>query len=181
MRIIGGEFKGRRFDIVKGFKGRPTTDFAKEGLFNVLSNMIDWSETDVLDLFAGTGAITIECASRGAKSALAIEKDRRAVYHLEKIIDSLEIDAAFASSSDAFFFLEKNRGSFDLIFADPPFSKQYGLRIHELVFQGSALREGGLLIIEHEPHEELSNLAHWQQTRKYGKVHFSFFRKSDSQ
>ena len=177
MRIIGGEFKGKRFEILKGFKGRPTTDFAREGLFNVLHNAIDWSETKVLDLFSGTGSITLEGISRGAQSGVAVEKDRRASRHLDKIIESMEITDAYCVASDAFFYLEKQGTKFDLIIADPPFANTWGSRVHETVFKQDCLAENGLLIIEHDPHEVISNLPHWEQTRKYGKVHFSFFRR----
>jgi len=177
MRIIGGEFKGQRFDILKGFKGRPTTDFAREGLFNVLQNALDWQETKVLDLFSGTGSLTLECISRGAQSVIAVEKDRRASRHLDKLIESMEISDAYCVAADAFFYLEKQGNKFDLIIADPPFKNVLGTRVHETVFKQDCLAEGGLLIIEHDPHEVISGLAHWEQTRKYGKVHFSFFRK----
>jgi 16S rRNA (guanine966-N2)-methyltransferase len=177
MRIIGGEFKGLRFDIVKGYKGRPTTNFGREGLFNVLQNSIDWPETRVLDLFSGTGSLSLECSSRGAKSVVSVEKDRRASRHLSKLIESMKIEDAYCVSSDVFFYLDKQRHQFDLIIADPPFDEMWGARIHEKVFAKDILAEGGLLIIEHEPREVLSQLAHWDRTKNYGKVHFSFFRK----
>lgn len=177
MRIIGGEFKGQRFEILKGFKGRPTTDFAREGLFNVLHNSLDWSKTNVLDLFSGTGSISLECMSRGAQSVVAVEKDRRASRHLDRLIESMEIGDAYCVASDAFLYLEKQRKKFDLIFADPPYAEKWGERVHRVVFKKDSLAEGGTLIIEHDPHEVISGLPYWEQTRKYGKVHFSFFRK----
>ncbi len=174
MRIIGGIHKGRTIKVPNDLQLRPTTDFAKEGLFNILANRIDFEETSVLDLFSGTGHISLEFASRGSKNITSIDNNHKCVYFLRNTSDLLNMNIS-ASKADVFEFLAKTNLKFDLIFADPPYDAENIPEIHKLVFERGLLNPGGFLIIEHGPKTKLEDLAHFKQHRKYGNVNFSFF------
>ncbi len=174
MRIIGGEHKGRIIKVPSGLPVRPTTDFAKEGLFNILTNKISFDDTVVLDLFSGTGHISLEFASRGSKRITAVDQNFKCVSFLRTVAGDLGLDVNTVKS-DVFDFLKKSSGKSDLIFADPPYDLPNIPEIHKLVFGQELLNPGGLLIIEHGPRTNLGELTGFTQQRKYGNVNFSFF------
>ena len=174
MRIIGGTHKGRIIRVPQGLPVRPTTDFAKEGLFNILSNKVDFESLRVLDLFTGTGHISLEFASRGAVYVCGVDKHAGCVSFLKRTAAELKLDIS-AVKSDVFTFLGNKGAKYDLIFADPPYELPDIPKIHELVFAGGFLNENGLLIIEHGAKTSLDELSGFTQKRKYGNVNFSFF------
>jgi len=176
MRIISGELKGRRFQPAKNFKGRPTTDFGRESLFNILSNQLDWETVAVLDLFSGTGAMAFEAMSRGALRASAVEIDRRACRQIEKNASELQLEDVHVFGMDVFLFIEKIGERFELIIADPPFDMECGQSIVQAIRDFDLLAPDGLLVVEHGQREDLSQEAGFQKMKKYGNVRFSFFR-----
>ncbi len=176
MRIISGTHKGKIIKVPKGLPVRPTTDFAKEALFNILANKIDFENTTVLDLFSGTGHISLEFASRGSKSITGVDKNVQCVVFLKSISKELNFDIN-AIKDDVFDFLKKNKLKFDLIFADPPYDLENISSINELIFTNDLLNEKGILIIEHGPKTNLESCAGFTRHRKYGNVNFSFFEK----
>lgn len=175
MRIIGGLHKGRTINVTKGLDVRPTTDFAKEGLFNILSNKVDFDSLQVLDLFAGTGNIAFEFASRGS-TVTSIDKSVDCIRFISSTSKNLDLGIS-VFKSDVFKFLQTHTQKYDLIFADPPYSLENIPQIHELVFQNNLLKDNGWLIIEHGPTTKLESLSHFVKHRKYGNVNFSFFAK----
>ena len=177
MRIIGGTYKGKQLIAPKNLPVRPTTDFAKEGLFNILNNKVDFDELNVLDLFCGTGNITLEFASRGAKQIVAIDKHSPCLYFVKDTAKALKLNSVYTERADVFKYLEKTHSSYDLIFADPPYELENIPMIHELVYKNNILNPEGILIIEHSSKTDLSDKEHYLETRKYGNVHFSFFQK----
>lgn len=179
MRIIGGTYKGKQLPVPKNLPVRPTTDFAKEGLFNILNNRLDFEGLTVLDLFAGTGNISLEFASRGAARVYAIDKHTPCVNFIRDVARSLKLGMVSPDRADVFKYLEKPFGMVDLVFADPPYELGNIPDIHELVFAHPWLKPGGTLIIEHGPRTLLSDKLHYLETRKYGNVHFSFFQNPD--
>ncbi len=177
MRIVSGELKGRILNPPKNIKARPTTDIAKEGLFNIINNYFDFTDITVLDLFAGTGSISFEFASRGSKSIHLVEIDPIHFNFICKTKTDLNLYQINPIRHDAFKFLKNCRLKFDIIFADPPYTISGIERIPELVFSNDLLNENGWLIVEHSKTANLSNLIFYSETRNYGNVHFSFFRK----
>jgi len=175
LRIIAGTHKGKQIIAPKNLPVRPTTDFAKEGLFNILNNRIDFEELIALDLFCGTGNISLEFASRGAKKIQSIDKHSPCLYFLKSTAKSLGLNSINTERADVFKYLEKVNLKFDLIFADPPYELENIGAIYDLVFKNNLLNNEGLLIIEHGPKTDLSKKPTYIETRKYGNVHFSFF------
>ncbi|NND62920.1 MAG: methyltransferase domain-containing protein [Flavobacteriaceae bacterium] len=176
MRIISGSHKGKRLTAPKNLPVRPTTDFAKEGLFNILRNQYDFSEIKVLDLFSGTGNISFEFASRGVPSITSVDAHFGCVKYIHQISEELNFPIDVVKS-DVLKFLEKNKARYDIIFADPPYSLEVEdfKRIVELTFRNGLLAEDGLLIIEHPKHTDLSSIKNYSENRKYGGSVFSFF------
>lgn len=177
MRIINGTHKGRVIKVPKDLPVRPTTDFAKEGLFNMLNNKINFDETKVLDLFSGTGHISLEFASRGSKDILAVDKHFKCVGFLKATSKELKLEVD-TIKSDVFDFLKNCHQKFDLIFADPPYDLENIPTIHQLVTDKQLLNQNGILIIEHGPRTNLENLQGFVQKRSYGNVNFSFFENT---
>ena len=175
MRIIAGSLKGRSIDVPRNFKGRPTTDFAREGLFNVLNNRIDWPEAKVLDLFAGTGAFSLECFSRGALQILAIDLQPLHVRCINDNFKNFEAHDAHAIKHDVFKWIPSNSEKFDLIFADPPYDLPGLLKLPALILNGGVLEEGGLLVVEHGKRTNFHNEPGFQMEKTYSNVTFSFF------
>ena len=176
MRIISGDYKGKRLVAPKKLPVRPTTDMAKEGLFNILSNRYHLQNLKVLDLFAGTGNISFEFASRGTRDIIAVDAFPGCVQFISRT--SKELDFSIQSvKSDVFKFLEKVPGTFDIIFADPPYDLQVSQfeRIIQTVFQRKMLQPNGTLILEHAAQTQLNYLDHFSEFRKYGGSRFSFF------
>jgi 16S rRNA (guanine966-N2)-methyltransferase len=174
MRIIGGTFKGRTIRVPNNLPVRPTTDFAKEGLFNILNNRIVYPETKVLDLFSGTGHISLEFASRGASDITSVDSNIKCISFQRDMAGKLGVSVN-TIKADVFDFLKNKAAKYDLIFADPPYDLEEIPVIHQLVFEKGLLDKDGLLIIEHGPRTDLSGLPWFKQHRKYGNVNFSFF------
>ncbi len=177
MRIIGGSLKGRRFNPPRSLPVRPTTDFSKESLFNILSYNFDLSEIRALDLFAGTGNISYELASRGCNDITSVDSNRGCIRYISETAASLGIDENIdAVLDDALDFLEYNDEKFDFIFADPPYTFKSAEKLVEIIFTKGRLSEGGLFILEHEPKLSFENHTHLIQQRKHGSSVFSFFK-----
>ncbi|MBS1652479.1 MAG: RsmD family RNA methyltransferase [Bacteroidetes bacterium] len=175
MRIISGIHKGRVIKVPNGLNLRPTTDFAKEGLFNILNNLVTYNELKVLDLFCGTGYISFEFASRGCINIYSVDINAKCLNFIRSINDELKLNINTVKK-DAFAFLKTSGEKFDLIFADPPYELSNIFEIHQIVFEKKLLNENGFLIIEHGQKTNLSALSNYTQTRKYGNVNFSFFK-----
>lgn len=178
MRIVGGKYKGRRFDPGKKFKARPTTDMAKESLFNILQNQLDFEELKVLDLFSGTGSISFEFASRGCTDITAVEVNFSHVNFIKETIEKLKETSIKVIKTNAFVFAERMNEQYDLIFADPPYDHRKFPEVADLIFRNAMLKEGGLFILEHSSTYDFSKLPQFELLRKYGSVNFSFFRNS---
>lgn len=176
IRIVSGTHKGRRIQAPKNLPVRPTTDRAKEALFNILANRLDWDSTRVLDLFAGTGNIGYECASRGSRSITAVDAHPGCVSFIEKTAAQLEMPIQ-ALRLDALRYLERNRMPFDLIFADPPYNFTYEqlAALAEACLAEGNLAPEGLLVLEHVKQTDLSGLPGFLEARGYGQSVFSFF------
>lgn len=176
MRIVSGHLKGRRIIAPKKFPVRPTTDMAKEGLFNILNNRIHFKDIEVLDLFAGIGSISLEFASRGTLQITAIDNNFDCINFLSKTADELEV-ALDVIKSDVFDYLLKTPLKADLVFADPPYdlSIENFEAIETTVKERKLLNEDGILIIEHSKHTKLNHIKSFQEQRRYGNSVFSFF------
>ncbi len=176
MRVIGGEFKRRHFNIPKNFKARPTTDFAKENLFNVLNNLIDFDGAVALDLFSGTGSISLELISRGCSQVISVEKNPTHHAFIQKTMEEIKTDRCVTIKGDAFKYIKKSTLQFDLIFADPPYQIYELPLLPELIFSQQILKPDGIFILEHGEKNIFTDNIHLFQMRIYGSVHFSFFR-----
>jgi len=176
MRIISGDYKGKRISAPKGLPVRPTTDMAKEALFNILSNSYYFKDVSVLDLFAGTGNISYEFASRGAMQILAVDANSQCIKFISRIAKELDFNIT-PIKADAIRFLAKATKRFDIIFADPPYDMPLNdfVKIPELILQNGLLAENGVLVIEHSKHMDLSPSTGFSNSRKYGGSVFSFF------
>ncbi len=174
MRIIGGRFKGRRFRVPVRFKGRPTTDFAKEALFNILANRYELSGIAVLDLFAGTGALGYEFASRGASRITAVERDPVANTFIRETFKALDVPA-LVLREDVYKFLASVKTDFDIVVADPPYDDVDLADIPIKVKASGCLKPGGLHILEHGADYDFTDQEGFVETRSYGAVNFSFF------
>ena len=175
MRIISGKFKGKVIQAPKSLPVRPTTDFAKTGLFNILRNRYNLTEIDFLDLFCGTGNITYEMASEGAKKILAADVDYGCVNFVNKTLNDMNYTSGKAIRVDVFKFLEKTGYKFDIIFADPPYELSNVQLIPALIFQNEWLNKGGMFILEHQAKDDYSSSSKFYEKRRYGNVGFSFF------
>jgi len=175
MRIIGGKYKGRIINPGKKFKDRPTTDKAKEALFNILENRYNMTEIKVLDLFSGTGSISYEFVSRGAKEVVLVEKNYNHIRFIREILKYLEIQNATVFKGDAFQYIKKYTDKFEVIFADPPYNLENLKDIPDIVFEAGILPDKGLLILEHPSSYNFSNHPKFLELRQYSKVNFSFF------
>ena len=181
MRVVAGKYKGRHFDVPRSFKARPTTDFAKENLFNVLRSYIDFEEEapQALDLFAGTGSITLELLSRGCAHVTAVELDAQHISFIRSFLRQLKAESDVTLlRADVLRFLKKAPGTYDFIFADPPYALPELEQLPDLVFRegGSLLKAGGLFVLEHGKAQDFSKNPHFIGHRAYGSVNFSFFQ-----
>lgn len=176
MRIISGLHKGRRVTAPKKLPVRPTTDMAKEALFNILNNQYYFDSIVVLDLFSGTGNISYEFASRGTEQITAVDDDYGCIKFINETSEAFEMSIS-TIKSDVFKFLKKSKQKHNIIFADPPynFELEKFSSIPKLVFQNKLLEDDGLLIIEHSKHTNLSHLEHYSHSKSYGGNVFSFF------
>jgi 16S rRNA (guanine(966)-N(2))-methyltransferase RsmD len=176
MRIISGTLKGRRFSPPKSFSARPTTDIARESLFNVLNNRVDFEELSVLDLFGGTGSISYEFASRGCEEITTVEFNFKHFSFIKSMIKEFQLDKAISVlKADVFKFLKKCSFKYDLVFADPPFDLKEFETIPDRFFENCLLKEDGVFILEHSDKMSFEAHPHFSEVKKYGKVHFSFF------
>lgn len=178
MRIIGGRYKGRRINPPSDLKARPTTDFAREGLFNILNNRVDFETVNVLDLFSGTGSISYEFASRGAASVHLVEKDIRHISGIKRIIRELEIENIRTIHIDVKAFLRTCTEKYEIVFADPPYELSWLQDLPDLVTGAGVIKEDGFFILEHPRHMSFSAHPLFFEHRNYGGVNFSFFRPS---
>ena len=187
MRIITGKYKGRHFDIPRTFKARPTTDFAKENIFNVLTQYIDFEDTEALDLFSGTGSITLELLSRGCKHVVSIELDRDHHRFIQQCVGKLLGSEECETSSkvtlpstiirgDVFRYIKSCKQQFDFIFADPPYALKELPTIPRLIFERGLLKDDGIFVFEHGKDYDFSDDPHFVEHRSYGSVNFSIFR-----
>lgn len=177
MRIIRGKYGRRRFNVPRNITARPTTDFARENLFNVLDNMIDFDGITALDLFAGTGAISLEILSRGAEQVVAVEKAQVQIAFLKSVRTTLDAKNLSIIKGDVFKYLTGTTGSFDLIFADPPYDMDRFEEVPRLVLGSALLKEGGIFVLEHGKKHDFSDLPGFQRRLTYGSVNFSLFEK----
>ena len=176
MRIISGIYGGRRLSPPKNITARPTTDFAKESLFNLLNNRMDFEGIDVLDLFAGTGGIGIECVSRGAREVTAVEIAHVQQNWIISCCKQLGIRNLSVIRGDVFKFLSACRTKYDLIFADPPYALEQLPTLPDVILGQDILKEDGWLVIEHGKDTNFTSHPRHVETRTYGSVHFSFFQ-----
>lgn len=178
MRIISGSLRGKSITPPAGYQARPTTDFAKEGLFNILTGMIDFEETTFLDLFSGTGSISFEMASRGCRDIVAVEMNPANAGFIKKTSASLGISGMQVVHHNVFDFLGICTKQFDLVFADPPYALDGLDSLPAKVLGAGFLKSDGLFILEHGAEYSFSDAPHFVKEKKYGNVHFSFFRKN---
>ena len=199
MRIITGKYKGRHFDIPRSFKARPTTDFAKENIFNVLTQYIDFEGAEALDLFSGTGSITLELLSRGCSRVVSVELDRD--HHrficdcIGKLLNKQRTNTDNNGQSeivrvnpmpnclplrgDVFRYIKSCKQQFDFIFADPPYALKELPTIPSLIFERGLLKDDGIFVFEHGKDNDFSDDPHFVEHRCYGSVNFSIFRTTE--
>jgi 16S rRNA (guanine966-N2)-methyltransferase len=182
VRIISGKYKGRRIFPPKGLPVRPTTDMSKEALFNVLNNHFSFEGLKVLDLFAGTGNISFEFASRGSTPITSVDADFGCVKFIKQVAAEYDFNIA-ATKSDVFQFLERNKATYDIIFADPPYALDQKTfeKVVLSVFEKNILQEDGMMIIEHSKYTKLDHLIHFSFKKSYGGSIFSFFEIGKSE
>ena len=178
MRIISGKHKSKRLYAPKSLPVRPTTDMAKEALFNIINNSYYLNDISVLDLFSGTGNISYEFGSRGTENITAVDAHFGCVKYINTTSKELDLNIN-TIKSDVFKYLEKTNAKFDIIFADPPYEFEIELfeKIVDLIFDNKLLNEEGTLIVEHSKHTDLSNHKHFSYSKKYGGNMFTFFEK----
>lgn len=178
MRIISGSLGGRRINPPSNMPyTRPTTDIAKEGLFNILQNNLDFEELKTLDLFGGTGSISYELASRGAKDLTIVEKDNQMFSFIKKTAADLKLENFRLVKSDVFKFIESCRETFDFIFAGPPYALTSIDELPKLIFEKELLNEGGWFILEHTPRNDYKSFPHYLREKNYGTTIFTIFEK----
>ena len=193
MRIITGKYKGRRFDVPRTFKARPTTDFAKENIFNVLQGITDLEGCMALDLFAGTGSITLEMLSRECRHVVSVEADRDHAAFIRQCMQKLKAENCTLVRGDVFRFLKTCRQQFDFIFADPPYALERLPELPDIILPASgegqdgagenagdvqtALAPGGIFVFEHGKQYDFSSHPNFIDHRAYGSVNFSIFRR----
>jgi len=175
MRIIGGRHGGRKFHPPAKIPARPTTDIAKEGLFNTLQNMLDFEALKVLDIFGGTGSISYELASRGATDITLIERDKATVQFIRKTIAELGFENFKIVQGDVFKFLEQCNEDYDFIFAGPPYALQEIDELPVIVFTRNLLRPDGIFVLEHTPRNNYEQHPHFLKVKNYGTTLFSYF------
>jgi 16S rRNA (guanine966-N2)-methyltransferase len=181
LRIIGGKYRGRRIDPPSNFKARPTTDFAREGLFNILNNRIDFETSSVLDLFSGTGSISYEFASRGAAQVHLIDKDPKHIAGIKRIINDIGFENIRTIHIDVRAYLKTCSVKYDVVFADPPYDLKWLKELPDMVTGSGVIKEDGFFILEHPKALSFSNHPQFFEHRNYGGVNFSFFKPQPGQ
>lgn len=185
MRIITGIYRGRHFEVPRSFKARPTTDFAKENIFNVLRGYLDFEETRALDLFGGTGSISLELLSRGCTRVVTVEMDRQHHQFISRCAQALATDASNPLTpgtwtplcGDVLKFVPRCREQFDLVFADPPYALEQLPALPDMVLSSQCLTPEGLFVLEHGKDHSFATHPNFIDHRQYGSVNFSLFRK----
>ncbi|HEU4496081.1 MAG TPA: RsmD family RNA methyltransferase [Flavobacterium sp.] len=180
MRIISGKYKGRRISPPKGLPVRPTTDMGKEALFNILNNYFSFDGLKVLDLFAGTGNISYEFASRGSENITCVDGDLGCVKFIKQTAEEFDFNIA-GIKSDVFKFIEKKKAAYDIIFADPPYDLDQKAfeKLVEAIFANGLLQEDGMMVIEHSKYTKLDHMLNFSFKKSYGGSIFSFFEISN--
>jgi len=176
MRIIRGKYGRRRFSVPTNITARPTTDFARENIFNVIENLVDLEDLKCLDLFAGTGAVSFELLSRGAASVTSVEKSATQARFIEKVKQELNDRNLHLLRTDALRYIRDSSTSFDFVFADPPYDLDGFGDIPQMVLELRLLHPGSIFIIEHSKKYDFSSLPHFIDHRAYGSVNFSIFK-----
>lgn len=176
MRVISGIYKHRHFDIPKSFKARPTTDFAKENLFNVLNNYMDFEDKSALDLFSGTGSISLELLSQGCSHVVSVEKDGAHHSFICKVMKEVKTENCLPLRTDVFRFLKVCHETYDIIFADPPYALREIPQIPDIVFERQLLNADGIFVLEHGKDHSFETHPHFFEHREYGSVNFSLFK-----
>jgi len=175
VRIISGKYKGKRLNPPSNLPARPTTDFAKESIFNIIRNNFTPEKTEVLDLFAGTGNITFEFFSRGIKNVTCVEMHSGCLSFIIKTANELKAENIKIIKSEVIRYLKKETKKYHIIFADPPFVAEILEDVHKIVFENNILEPGGWLIMEHHAKKNYSHLPKFAEERNYGSVKFSIF------
>lgn len=175
MRIIAGTLRGRRLNPPANLPVRPTTDMARESLFNILNNYVDYEECSVLDLFAGTGAVSLEFVSRGVKDVTSIDINNACTEYIKSASRQMSVGNIHVVRADVFDLLKRTYKKFDIVFADPPYALQDLPNLPDIVFQSDVLTEDGIFILEHPKEYSFDTHPHFWQHRAYGKVNFTFF------
>lgn len=175
MRIIAGKLRGRRLNLPTNLPVRPTTDMARESLFNILNNYVDYEDCSVMDLFAGTGAVSIEFISRGASEVTSIDINNACTEFIKATARQLNIDNIHVVRADVFDLLKRANRKFDIVFADPPYALHDLAQLPDLVFGSGVLSEDGIFILEHPKEFSFEEHPNFWQHRAYGKVNFTFF------
>lgn len=181
MRIISGKLKGRKIHPPQNLPVRPTTDQAKEALFNILNNRFDYSEIRSLDLFGGTGSISYELFSRGCEEIHIVEQNWKCVNFIHEMKQSLQMNSVFVHKANVFTWISTHFNAFDFIFADPPYDLEHQDKIVTGIFESKLLKPDGLFVIEHDKRTDFSHLPNFTEQRHYGKVNFSFFTQPNHQ
>ncbi|MBQ5856919.1 MAG: 16S rRNA (guanine(966)-N(2))-methyltransferase RsmD [Bacteroidales bacterium] len=176
MRIIRGKYQRRQITAPNNLPVRPTTDMAKESLFNILENHVDFEDITVLDLFAGTGNISYELVSRGCPRVTAVDENNNCIKFIRDTAAKLNMEELLAIRSDVFRFIPMHKAKYDLIFADPPYDSQHYDLLVSLIFEHNLLKEGGMLVVEHNKFVNFNEHPRFVEQRRYGKVNFSFFK-----
>ena len=185
MRIITGKYKGRHFDIPRSFKARPTTDFAKENIFNVLIQYVDFDGATALDLFSGTGSISLELLSRGCSQVVSVELDRDHHRFIQECLKKLTANSQKPNADiipirgDVFRFLKSCKQQYDLVFADPPYALNELATLPDIIFEKQLLKADGIFVLEHGKDHDFSQHPHFKEHRQYGSVNFSIFTTAE--
>lgn len=175
MRIISGKLKGRRLNPPANLPVRPTTDMAREGLFNILNNYVDYEDCTVMDLFTGTGAVSMEFLSRGVRVVTAVDINNACTEYVKLEAQRLNLRNLHVVRTDVFDLLKRANRKFDIVFADPPYALEGLATLPDLVFEHQLLTEDGIFILEHPREYSFEEHPHFWQHRNYGKVNFTFF------
>jgi 16S rRNA (guanine966-N2)-methyltransferase len=175
VRIVGGAYRGRKIEVSRGFDSRPTTDFAREALFNIMANHYDFEDIKVLDLFSGTGSISFEFASRGCPAIDLVDSNSRSVQFIAKVATDLDMKGIHPVRMDVFRFIPLCKKQYNVIFADPPYDLKNLQEIPELVLSHQLLLPGGWFVLEHGKSHNFKTMPQYFDERHYGSVHFTFF------
>ena len=175
MRIISGKYGRRRFDVPTNITARPTTDMAREGLFNILNNYVDYEDCSVMDLVSGTGAVAVEFISRGVREVTSIDINNACTEYIKSEASRLNLRNLHVVRADVFDLLKRANRKFDIVFADPPYAIEGLDKLPDLVFEHQVLTDDGIFILEHPREYDFAEHPHFWQHRNYGKVNFTFF------